>query len=109
SGSSSIGFAELLTTSQAAQSNPFQQTFRVAAGHQEEPAEPNPLLDQQLAQAWLRQQVAAVAVGEEPLAGIVGILGVHPATQNRPEFAGSAGMQVDRVQAGSKPQARPHQ
>src|SRR6185312_14575433 len=82
--------AELFTTSQAPQPDPLGQTAGVAAGHQKEPAEPNPLLHHQLAQARLREQVAAVAIGVETLGGVVGILGVHPPAEDRPEFVGSA-------------------
>src|ERR1700733_6006318 len=97
--------AELLTTSQAAQPDPVQQALGVASGYQEEPTEPDPLLGLQLAQTRLRQQIPAIAIGVEPLGGVVGILSMHAAPQNRPELVGSTGMQVDRVQAGSERQA----
>src|SRR3979490_2792830 len=97
--------AELFTTSQAAQPGPLQQAPGAASRDQEEQTEPEPLLDLQLAQTRLRQQIAAIAIGVEPLGGVVGILGMHAPTQNRPELVGSTGMQVDRVQAGSERQA----
>ena len=43
------------------------------------------------------------------LVGVVGVLGVHPAAEDRLELVGAAGVQVDRVQAGAERQARTHQ
>ena len=79
------------------------------AGHQEVPAEPQPLLRQQPAQARLGQQVAAVAVGEEPLGRVVGVLGVHPPAEDRLELVAALRMQIHRVQAGAERQPRAHQ
>ena len=84
------GVSNLSRLPMPAQPNPLGQPARVAAGHQEVPAEPQPLLRQQLAQARLRQQVAAVAVGEEPLGRVVGVLGVHPPAEDRLELVGAA-------------------
>src|SRR3984957_3977670 len=83
---------EQFPPAQPAQSQPLQQTFRVATGYQEKPAEPQPLLDQQFAQTRLRHQVAAISVGEVTLGGVVGILRVHPSAEDRLELGRSARM-----------------
>src|SRR3984885_15490125 len=91
---------EQFPPAQPSQPQPLQQTFRVATGYQEEPAEPQPLLDQQFAQTRLRHQVAAIAVGEVTLGGVVGILRMHPAAQDRLELGRPTRMQVGRTQTG---------
>ena len=82
----SLAPVEPLAAAQAPQSNPFPHSGGVALGHQEIPAEPKPLLEHQLAHPRLRLQIAPVAVGEEPLRRVVGVLGVHPTAQDRLEF-----------------------
>src|ERR1700734_453151 len=100
---------EQFPPAQPSQPQPLQQTFRVATGYQEKPAEPQPLLDQQFAQTGLCHQVAAIAVGEVALGDVVGILRVHPAGEDRLELGRSARMQVSRIQAGSERQPGPDQ
>ena len=54
-------------------------------------------------------QIAAVAVGEEPLGLVVGVLGVHPAAEDRLELVATLRVQVHRVQAGAERQPGAHQ
>ena len=59
--------------------------------------------------AALREDVTPVAVGEEPLRRIVGVLRVHATAEDRFELVGAVRVQVDRVEASAERQAAAHQ
>ncbi len=99
-----LAVGELLPA-EAAQPDPLGEPGRVAAGHQEVPAEPQPFLRQQFAHPGLGQQVTAIAVGEVPLGLVVGVLRVHASTEDGLELVGAARMQIACGQARSERQA----
>ena len=95
------GAGEALPASLADQAQPGAQPA-TSRRDQEEPGEPHQLQREQPPHAGLRHQVAAVAVGEEALGLVGGVLRRQPPAEDGLELLGALGVEVGRLQAGAE-------